>query len=191
MSGKVVFVVGVLGIGGYVGHKAMNYDSTVYNYPKAQVVSMLEDARTELSRADGSTGIRIWSAGRNSDGVKLNMRHSTSAPLIDCRAIITEVAPDQTRVVPDCGGSADSESALANTQAELRVPMFAEHIDATLRQRPFDRSKVDAKQMAAVVKNMQGMQREALKRHDEMEGMMAQYEATERSDSQSLDESGR
>jgi hypothetical protein len=40
--------------------------------------------------------------------------------------------------------------------------MFEEHIAATLNKRAFNRSNVDAKEVAAVFNNLGGMQREAL-----------------------------
>jgi hypothetical protein len=175
MSGKLVFLVGVLGVGGYFGQKMMSFDSTVFNYPREQVVGMLVDAKTTLPRRDGPGEIRIWSTGRYKDGVTLNMRYASWAPLLECKAVITEIAPDKTRVVPDCGTSSSAgDSAIAQTQDELRSPMFEEHIQATLNKRAFDRTRVDGAQAAAVLKNMPGMQREALRRSDEAQQMAAE-----------------
>ncbi|NLH79799.1 MAG: hypothetical protein GX458_03000 [Phyllobacteriaceae bacterium] len=125
---------------------------------------MLTSARTTMPRRDGGGQIEIWSAGRSSRGVTLNMKYASWAPLLECQAVVTTVAADKTRVEPDCSGAAASNSAIGNTQAQLRVPMFAEHIEATLAKRPFDREKVDRAESAVVMQNLTGMQREGLQR---------------------------
>ena len=124
---------------------------------------MLVDAKTTLPRRDGDGKIQIWSAGRSAKGVKLNMKYASSAPLLECEAIITAVTPKESRVVADCGKGPNSDSsALSRTQDALRSPMFEEHIVATLKKRAFNRDNVDAKETAAVFKNLNGMQQEAL-----------------------------
>lgn len=175
MSGKVVFIVGVLGVGGYFGHKAMSYDASVYDLPKDQVVNILTEAKTTLPRRDGPGQIEIWSVGPSEDGVELNMRYAEWAPTLECDAVVTEVEPGKTKVVPNCATSASkSGSAIARTEDELRTPMFAEHIESILNKRPFDRSRVDSAEMASVFKNLPAMQGEALKRSAEMQKMQAE-----------------
>ena len=55
-----------------------------------------------------------------------------------------------------------SSEVVEPTQDALRSPMFEEHIVATLKKRAFNRDNVDAKETAAVFKNLNGMQQEAL-----------------------------
>lgn len=171
MSGKLVMLLGVLGIGGYVGHKAMSYDPTVYPYSREQIQKMLTDARTTLPRRDGPGQIEIWSAGRSDKGVSLKMQYASWAPELSCEAVVTEIAPDKSRVVPDCGAVGDQSSALNRTENQLRVPMFEEHIAAILNHREFNRATVDQKESAAVFSNLGGMQREALQKDAEMRRM--------------------
>jgi hypothetical protein len=173
MSAKLVFLVGVLGVGGYAGYKMSNYDPAVFAYSKEQVQTMLADAKTSLPRRDGDGQIQIWSTGRSEKGVKLNMQYASWAPLLECEAVITAVAPNQSRVVPDCGGGSPSGSAIGDTQKQLRIPMFAEHIQATLNKRAFNRDRVDQMESATVLKNLGGMQREALQRADEAQRLQA------------------
>jgi hypothetical protein len=168
MSGKLFFIVSVLGIGGFYGYKASNYDPTIFPYSKEQVQSMLTDAKTSLPRRDGDGTIEIWSPGSTASGVKLHMKYDTTAPLLDCEAVITELATDSTRVVPECGGGG-SGSALSDTTDAIQVPMFQEHILSILNKREFDRETVSKQEMAVAWKNMGGMQREALKTADEMQ----------------------
>ena len=157
------FLLGLLLVGGLVGREAWNYDPKAYPYSKDQVQAMLVDAKTTLPRRDGDGKIQIWSAGRSAKGVKLNMKYASSAPLLECEAIITAVTPKESRVVADCGKGPNSDSsALSRTQDALRSPMFEEHIVATLKKRAFNRDNVDAKETAAVFKNLNGMQQEAL-----------------------------
>jgi hypothetical protein len=166
MSGKLIFIIlaGALVVGGgYLGREALNFDPAVFPYSKDQVQAMLVDAKTTLPRRDGGNDkIQIWSAGRSAKGVRLNMKYASWAPLLECEAIITAITPKESRVVADCGKSQNSDSAVSQTQDSLRAPMFEEHIVATLKKRAFNRDAVDAKEAAAVFKNLPGMQREAL-----------------------------
>lgn len=164
MSAKLVFIAGVLGIGGYCGIKMSKYDPAVFPYSKEQVQSMLTEARTKLPRRDGPGEIEIWSTGASEKGVGLQMRYADWAPVLDCQAVITSIAADKSRVVADCGGTSDGSSALEATQDGLRAPMFEEHIAATLHKRPFDRETVDRKEAAIAMKNLPAMQREAIGR---------------------------
>ncbi|MES2753644.1 MAG: hypothetical protein V4659_03170 [Pseudomonadota bacterium] len=176
MSAKLIFAVGVLGVGGYFGKQMASYDPTIYPYSKTQVQQILNEAKTVLPRRDGPGQIEIWGAGKIERGAALKMQYADWAPVIACDAIVTEIAPDKSRVVPNCEGPVDASSALSRTHAELRVPMFFEHIQSTLQRRAFDRKRVDNKEAAAVLKNLGGMQREALKASDEMQQMQAEAE---------------
>lgn len=174
MSAKLVFLVGVLGVGGYYGHKMSQFDPAIVPYSKAQVQDMLADAKTTLPRRDGPGKIEIWGAGPSDKGVKLNMQYASWAPTLECQAVVTEIAPNQSRVVPDCSNGPQSDSAIDRTTEELRSPMFQEHIQSTLHKRAFDRAAVDRMEAATVFKNLGGMQREALRRSDEMQQMQAE-----------------
>ena len=160
MSAKLVFILaGALVVGGC----NLRSDPTVFPYSKDQVQKMLVDAKTTLPRRDGPGDmIKIWSNGRTSKGVTLNMKYASWAPLVECEAVTTSIKPNETRVVADCGKSTNSDSAISRTQDSLRAPMFEEHIAATLNKRAFNRANVDAKEVAAVFQNLGGMQREAL-----------------------------
>lgn len=174
MSAKLVFLVGVLGVGGYVGHKVSKFDPAVFPYSKTQVQGLLAEARTTLPRRDGPGKIQIWGAGHSDKGVTLNMQYASWAPLLECEAVITAIAPAETRVVPICGSGVKNDSAIGRTEEELRTPMFQEHIQATLNKRAFDRTAVDRMEAATVLKNIGGMQREALRRSDEAQQMQAE-----------------
>jgi hypothetical protein len=160
MSGKLVFILaGALVVGGC----NLIPDPTVFPYSKNEVQTMLENSTTTLPRRDGpGEMIKIWGAYRSGKGVRLNMKYASWAPLLECEAVVTSITPKETRVVADCGNNTNSDSALSRTQDSLRAPMFEEHIAATLKKRPFNRSNVDAKEVATVFKNLGGMQREAL-----------------------------
>src|SRR5262249_23295980 len=118
---------------------------------------------------DGGGQIEIWGAGRSEKGVTLNMKYASWAPLLTCQAVITALAPDQSRVVADCSSGPPSDSPMSRTQDELQAPMFEEHILATLNKRVFDRAAVDRKEAAIVFNNLGGMQNEALQRADEFQ----------------------
>jgi hypothetical protein len=165
--GKILLLVGLLAGGYYAAYKVSSYDPTVFPYSKDQVRAILDDAKTTLPRRDGHGEIKIWSAGRSENGLRLNMQYASSAPVLTCEAVITAIAPDQTRVVPDCWPRSDS--ALRNTQDELQVPMFEEHIQATLNKRAFNRATIDQKNIATVFKNLGGMQNEAIEKMQRLE----------------------
>ena len=175
MSAKLVFILaGALVVGGC----NLIPDPTVFPYSKNQVQTMLENATTTLPRRDGpGEMIKIWGAYRSAKGVRLNMKYASWAPLLECEAVVTSITPKESRVVADCGKNTNSDSAMSRTQDSLRAPMFEEHIAATLNKRAFNRSNVDAKEVAAVFKNLGGMQREAL----EMAAEDARRGAAERS----------
>jgi hypothetical protein len=162
---KAVFFIGLIGIGLYIAHKASTYDPWVFGYSKEQVQDILADAKTTLPRRDGPGHIQIWSTGPSENGVMLNMQYSSKSPLLTCEAVITAIAPDETRVVPDCSSEHDTSSALSNTRDKLQDPMFEEHIQATLHKRDFNRTIVDEREAAIVLKNMGAMQNEAVKNY--------------------------
>lgn len=177
MPAKLVFLVGVLGVGGYVYNKASAYDPAVVPLSREQAQAVLADAVTTMPRRTKDGTIRMWGAGRSSKGVTLHMKYASWAPLLTCEAVITEVSPTESRVVPDCSDEDDSGSsgsALASTHDQLRVPMFEEFIQSTLHKREFNRDTVSQKEIAVVMSNMGGMQKEALKSHDEAQRMMAE-----------------
>ena len=165
MTAKLVLVfAGALALAGCKGS-----DPTLFPYSADQVRTILSDAKTTLPRRDGPGEIKIWANGRSAKSVTLNMKYASWAPLLECEAVITPVTPKESRVVADCGKSVNNDSsAMARTQDQLRAPMFEEHIAATLNKRPFDRSKVDAKNTAAVFQNLGGMQREALQMSEDV-----------------------
>jgi len=167
--GKILLLVGLLAGGYYAAYKVSSYDPTVFPYSKDQVLAILDDAKTTLPRRDGPGEIKIWSAGRSENGLRLNLQYANSAPLLKCEAVITAIAPDQTRVVPDCSSGPRSDSALRNTQDELQVPMFEEHIQATLNKRAFNRTTVDQRHIATVFKNLGGLQNEAIEKMQRLE----------------------
>lgn len=174
MSAKLVFITGVLGVGGYFGYKSMDYDPNVYPYSKDQIQQILSTARTTEPRKDGEGNIEIWGTGFNADSIGMSMQYHSTAPVLSCRAVTTEVSPTETRVVPDCTTDSQYNSAMLKTSDQLSATMFGEHIESKLRNRPFDRSRVDNKQVGVVMGNMGGMQREALKSADEAQRMQAE-----------------
>ncbi len=171
MAAKLVFIAGLLGVGGFVGYQASNYDPAVFSYSQEQVESMLTASPTMLPRKDGDGQIKIWGAGRIKNGVMLNLRYHETAPVQECKAVIEALAADQTRVTPDCSDGTTSSSAIQRTTEELQVPMFEEFIQATLNQREFNRDTVESRKMGAVLKNMGAMQGEALKMDYEIRKM--------------------
>lgn len=186
MSAKLFFLTGLLGIGGYVGYLASSYDPAVVPYSKAEVQDILSGTKVTLQRRDGDGHINIWGNGKTAQGVAMSMKYDEAdwAPLIPCQAVITELGPHQSRVVADCGSSG-SGSAMAKTQDELRSPMFDEFIQSKLQNREFDRKRVDSKEMGAVMRNMGGMQKEALKMSDQMSRDSASSRSDWNSDSSS------
>lgn len=161
MLAKVVFIVGTLGVAGYVGTQMSSYDPSIISQPREEVISLLEDARTELPGRSGPAHTAVWSGGRTSDGVTLKMRHSPTAPVLSCRAIIEEISADQSRVVTDCS-QGEGGGAMQQAQVGMRTAWFDEHISSTVQQRPFDQGKVMAREVVVMQQGMPAMQQEAL-----------------------------
>lgn len=171
MLAKLIGITGFLGIAGYVGNTVMNYDPAVFPYSKEQIEQMLVDAKSVVPRRDGDGEIEIWSSSLSDKGVNLNMTPWEGGPVSKCKAVITPITPNKSRVIADCGDRGDSGSAIARTERAIGSPMFGEHIQATLNKREFNRKNVDEKQMGIIMRNMGGMQREALRRSDEAHQM--------------------
>jgi len=181
MGAKVIFALGVLGLaGGYIAYEASKFDPAVYPYSRQQAQTILAAAKTTIPRKDKAGQIQIWSTGRSNKGVMLNMKYSSSAPLITCDVAITEVALNQTRVVPDCGADPKNESAIARTAEELRIPMFAEHVEATLNKREFNRERATQKEVAITFKNLNAMQNEALQSYSEAQRLQREMDPARR-----------
>ncbi|QOZ27001.1 hypothetical protein CI1B_28930 [Bradyrhizobium ivorense] len=181
MDARLISTLGALGLaGGYVVYDTSNSDPTVYPYSRQQAQTMLVAAKTTLPRRDKSGQIEIWSTGRSSKGVMLNMKYASKAPLITCDVAITDVGPDKVRVVPDCGADPKQESAINRTSEELRVPMFAEHVEATLNKREFSRERVSRKEVAITFKNLNEMQNEALQTYADEQRLLHDTYSTKR-----------
>lgn len=147
----------------------------VFAYSKEQVQDILVDAKTTLPRRDGGGEIQIWGDRRSEKGVTLNMQYASWAPLLKCEAVITAIEPNRSRVVPVCTSGPQSDSAMSRTQDEFQIPMFEEHIQATLNTRQFDRATVDRKEAATVFKNLGGMQDEPLRAAEEAARVEAEF----------------
>ena len=160
----IVTTVAVIFIAAYATDKG---DPTVFPYSAEQARNILAVARTALPRRDGPGQIEIWSTGYSEKGVALNMQYASWASLLKCEAIITAIAPDKSRVVPDCGRSAKQDLASARMTDEARVPMFEEHIQSIMNKRVFDRTNADRKTASVVIKNIGGLHAEAMKSADE------------------------
>lgn len=171
MNAKLVLILaGALALGGCNGS-----DPTVFPYSVAEVQAMLTDAKTTLPRRnDPKDMIKIWSNGRTSKSVTLNMKYGSSAPLLECEAVITSVKPKETRVVAKCGSRKTYGSEVSRMQDNIHAPMFEEHIASTLNKRPFSRANVEAKEAAMVLQTLPGLQREALQMSAEEARLRAQ-----------------
>lgn len=171
MSAKLFFLTGLLGIGGYLGYKVTSYDPTVVPYSKAQVQSMLASGRLEVPNALGNDSRVFYGTGKTGPGVGLAFTYSKrpNAPVISCQAVITELAPNQSRVVARCGTR--GTSAMANTMDEMHEAIVDEYIQSKLHNRAFDAKRAESKVVGATMRNMGGMQKEALKTADEMSKM--------------------
>ena len=170
MSAKLIFLAGFLGVGAYVGYKISSYDENVVPYSKAEVQSMLAAQKLSFPRRDGDGTVSIWATGRTGKGVGLSMQYAADAPQIDCMAVVTQLGPQESRVAVDCGGGPEG-SAIGQTETQLRAPIFEEFVVSKLHGREFNRSRADSKEVGVVMKNMGGMQREALKSVDEAQRM--------------------
>lgn len=184
MIDKATIIIAVLGVGLGAGavfaYKAIRtfempiLDPTVFPYSRDETQGMLVSARNTLPRRDKDGQIQIWGVSRSDRGVVLNMQYASRAPVLRCEAVVTAVTPTRSRVAADCGGDTKSDSAIARTQDALLVPMFEEHIQATMNKRAFKRENATGKEVLTVFQNLGGMQREALKRSDEAQRSQAE-----------------
>jgi len=173
MSVKLIILAGFLGVGAYVGYKISSYDESVVPYSKAEVQSRLSGEKLSFPRRDGDGTVSIWATGRTAKGIGLSMQYAADAPQIDCQAIVTQLGPQESRVAVDCGAG-PAGSAIGQTETQLRAPILEEFALSKLHGRAFNRSRSDSKEVGAVMKNMGGMQREALKSADEAQRMQSE-----------------
>lgn len=166
MVAKFVLVVGVLGVGGYVGHKVSSHDPSIIDLPKAEVESLLASSKSVVPSKDGKDPGRVWGVGVGERGVGLRLRFGADAPVLECRAVVTAVAPDKSRVAPDCGDD-DNGSKFARVEDSYSDGMFREHIDATIARRAFDRVRAERHVAASVLGAGGEINREAMRRADE------------------------
>lgn len=176
MGAKLILLVGVAGIAYYAYRQASVYDPNVFPYSKAQVEAMLSTGRSTYE-GYARNKVEIWSEGVSTRGVMLQ-RQADGYDAESCEAVITPIDAKQTRVEADCSKKAGGASdAISDTTAQIRAVPFQEHILATMNRRPFNAMMMSNKQTALIMKNMPAMQREALRRQDEMQEMMDQAEA--------------
>jgi hypothetical protein len=127
-----------------------------------------------LPRKDGDGTIEIKGLSSQSGYTTMSLQYASDAPIIPCKAVVTAISATEAKVKADCSGESMGKSAMQDTLVAYHGAMFDEFIQSTLRQRDFNRDTVDSKEMAITMKNMRGMQHEALKASDEMQAFEAQ-----------------
>jgi hypothetical protein len=165
MVAKILAVAGIAGAGLYfgAGNSLMaRLDPSIFPVSTDQAVAMLKGAKASLPRKDGDGRIEIWTVGKTSKGVLLNMKYASWAPVLECQAVITKVEPQTSRADVDCGQASDPSSAISRNAADLQAPMFREFVLSQLGKRPFNRANADREEMTIVAKNLPAMQREAI-----------------------------
>ncbi|MBA4748690.1 MAG: hypothetical protein H2056_08255 [Sphingopyxis sp.] len=170
MNGGTFFFLGTTAILGWVGWTIAHHDQAVVPGTVEQVGNLLSGTESLVPRKDGDGNV-VLRAGRLRDNkIPMWLQYSSTAPQVNCHAELEPVSETETRVTTVCGDGT-TKSALQATTQQLSAAMFNEHIRATLAGRPFDRKRVDDEQIGVVFKNLKGMQREALKTHDEMQAL--------------------
>ena len=174
MSGGVVFGVGLVGVIAYVAYSMSSYDPTVFEMTADQAQTAIAKKVLHLPRKDGDGTIEIKGISSHSGYAKMTLQYDTTAPIIPCKARVTPVSASEVKVMADCTGASSGKSAMQDTVVAYHGAMFDEFIQSTLGQRDFNRQTVDSKEIAITMKNMNGMQHEALKTSDEMQALQAQ-----------------
>jgi hypothetical protein len=174
MNVGAVFFVGLGGVAAYVGYSVTNYDPSVFKMSAAQAQTALASKVLHLPRKDGDGTIELKGIASEGSVTEMSLQYADWAPIISCVARVTEVSKAEVKVKADCSGQSAGASAMQDTVGEFHNAMFDEFIQSTLAQRPFNRKTVDSKEMAIVMKNLGGMQREALRTSDEMQALEAQ-----------------
>jgi hypothetical protein len=111
---------------------ACDFKGNVYPMTPQQAYDKLVAAPVERS-GKGPFGMLEISAGGDGNGT---VRWSTSSGTTMCEANITPEGADKSRIMAYCG--AGGEGAAAGMTQALHRKAILEHIDATLRGRPYD-----------------------------------------------------
>jgi hypothetical protein len=160
MLAKLVFGLGVAGLGGYIYSTVSKFDPDVVNKSPAEVVAMLNGAKTTHPGYKDEGIVEIWSIGSGEGYVDLRSLLTDGAytsPGSDCRAKIEAIEENKTRVTADCTPPATG-SAIADTTGKLKEPAFTEHIRSVMQSRPYNREWVQQQHVGVVIANMGGMQ---------------------------------
>jgi hypothetical protein len=174
MSGGPVFFVGVGGVIAYVIYSVSSYDPQVFKMTADQAQAAIASKVLHLPRKDGDGRIEIKGISSSKGYTTMSLQYDVTAPIIPCKAVVTPVSATEVKVKADCTDEYSGKSAMQDTVVAYHGAMFDEFIQSTLRKRDFDRATVDSKEMAITMKNMRGMQHEALKASDEMQAFQAQ-----------------
>lgn len=96
---------------------------------------------------------------------------------VDCTATLVPVDAQRTRVDTVCGGGGPSEGAAGGMGAKMIAIAMVEQIDSTLRNRPFNKQKVQMASSASVLQNLPKMESDALQMQRDMQQQAAAHTA--------------
>lgn len=174
MKELLILVSGLLGAGVYYTYAPSNLDPRVFEMSVDEAREKIASKVLNLPRYDKDGTIELKGIGGKGDYAKMTMQNHETAPIIPCTARIEALNETEVKVSADCSDGSSSASAMNNTMVEYNVAWFDEFIQSTLDDRDFNRSTVSAKGSAITMKNMGGMQKEALRMADEMQALEAE-----------------
>ena len=132
---------------GVVGYAWMSSgDPNVYPLSQAQVYEKLHSAKVETGNG-AVFGNLSTSVSGNGDS-KIYWNASGTFASNHCEAEITPEGADKSRITAFCGGGGASDGAAAGMVSGMHRRALIEHIDATLKGRPFDKYKAQGETAA-------------------------------------------
>jgi hypothetical protein len=134
----------------------------------------------------GDQDIRISRPTQNI--VQWDAKGSHSA--VSCSAKIEPASEGRVTVTKSCvGGAGPSDGAAAGATGDMVKIAFAEFVDSSLENRPFNDSVVNAAKMAAMASNMPSMIGGAIKMDIEMQKMQIEEEKRRKNGASSASQS--
>lgn len=172
MGAKLILLVGVSAIGIFCYRQASTWDPTIFPYNKAQVEALLAKGRSDYVTMHNENSA-IWHEGTSERGVMLKRQTQGYDKSLSCEAVITPIDAQHTRVKADCAKEYDDTTdPIEGYTKKLYELAFDEHIAATIERRPFNATMLSDRQTALTLAAMPSMQREALRRQDEMQDIV-------------------
>jgi hypothetical protein len=161
MNGGMVFLAGVVAVGGYMGYSMMNHDPMVVDLPVAEVQQQLLGKTSTYDAGTSGTGM-VRTIGRTADGVRVESQYGTHWRVVPCRIVLTAEDEGSTRMAADCSVSSGPDGAGEQATDEMREAFVNEHARSIMAGEEFSLRRAEAAEDAAFAREQDAVTAEGL-----------------------------